>query len=120
VARLLRDAQVLPIWEGTTNVLSLDVTRVLAKPGVAEAFAAELSRLGSRWEPAGLPQDLDLVQKQARRLAFEMAIEWTGALLRHDAQRSARADELALLWSTDCEPAAAKAGAFERIVDGAA
>lgn len=27
----LRDAQVLPIWEGTTNVLSLDVLRALAK-----------------------------------------------------------------------------------------
>jgi alkylation response protein AidB-like acyl-CoA dehydrogenase len=28
--RLLRDAQVLPIWEGTTNVLSVDVVRALA------------------------------------------------------------------------------------------
>ncbi|XP_048582905.1 acyl-CoA dehydrogenase family member 11 [Nematostella vectensis] len=28
---LLRDAQVLPIWEGTTNVLSLDVLRSIAK-----------------------------------------------------------------------------------------
>ncbi|ELT99005.1 hypothetical protein CAPTEDRAFT_179194 [Capitella teleta] len=27
----LRDAQVLPIWEGTTNILSLDVLRALAK-----------------------------------------------------------------------------------------
>ena len=36
--RLLRDAQVLPIWEGTTNVLSLDVFRVLAK--TPEAFNA--------------------------------------------------------------------------------
>ncbi|RWS19480.1 putative acyl-CoA dehydrogenase AidB-like protein, partial [Leptotrombidium deliense] len=27
----LRDAQVLPIWEGTTNVLSMDVLRVLMK-----------------------------------------------------------------------------------------
>jgi acyl-CoA dehydrogenase len=27
--RLLRDAQVLPIWEGTSNILSLDVLRVL-------------------------------------------------------------------------------------------
>jgi len=31
VPRLLRDAQVLPIWEGTTNVLSMDVLRVLAR-----------------------------------------------------------------------------------------
>lgn len=29
--KLLRDAQVLSIWEGTTNILSLDVLRVLTK-----------------------------------------------------------------------------------------
>ena len=29
--RLLRDAQVLPIWEGTTNVLAVDVLRGLAR-----------------------------------------------------------------------------------------
>jgi len=28
---LLRDAQVLPIWEGTTNVMSLDVLRAVTK-----------------------------------------------------------------------------------------
>ena len=26
-----RDAQVLPIWEGTTNILSLDVVRAITK-----------------------------------------------------------------------------------------
>lgn len=31
---LLRDAQVYPIWEGTTNVLALDALRVLAKNGI--------------------------------------------------------------------------------------
>src|SRR5207249_1007621 len=31
IPRLLRDAQVLAIWEGTTNVLSLDVLRVMEK-----------------------------------------------------------------------------------------
>jgi hypothetical protein len=32
---MLRDAQVLPIWEGTTNVLSLDVLRALGRSGSA-------------------------------------------------------------------------------------
>lgn len=32
---LLRDAQVLPIWEGTTNVLSLDTLRALGADGAA-------------------------------------------------------------------------------------
>ncbi|MGB5192943.1 MAG: acyl-CoA dehydrogenase family protein [Polyangiales bacterium] len=39
--RLLSDAQVLPIWEGTTNVLSLDTLRALKQEGVWEAFIAE-------------------------------------------------------------------------------
>jgi len=37
----LRDSQVLPIWEGTTNILSLDVLRVLQKTG------AEVSHLST-------------------------------------------------------------------------
>lgn len=31
VPKLLRDAQVTPIWEGTSNILSLDVLRAIAK-----------------------------------------------------------------------------------------
>jgi len=34
IPELLRDAQVYPIWEGTTNVLALDALRVLAKGGI--------------------------------------------------------------------------------------
>ena len=35
IPRLLRDAQVLPIWEGTTNVLAVDVLRALRRdPGL--------------------------------------------------------------------------------------
>ncbi len=41
--RLLRDAQVLPIWEGTTNVLSLDLLRAEAKDGALTAILADLS-----------------------------------------------------------------------------
>jgi len=37
--RLLRDAQVLPIWEGTTNIQSLDWLRVLQKEGSQAFFA---------------------------------------------------------------------------------
>lgn len=37
--RLLRDAQVLPIWEGTTNIQSLDVLRALQKEGPESYFA---------------------------------------------------------------------------------
>lgn len=41
---ILRDSQVLPIWEGTTNVLSMDTLKVLAKPEASEAMLNELSR----------------------------------------------------------------------------
>jgi alkylation response protein AidB-like acyl-CoA dehydrogenase len=42
---LLRDCQVLPIWEGTTNVLSLDVLRVLGTDDCA--FRALQKEVGS-------------------------------------------------------------------------
>jgi alkylation response protein AidB-like acyl-CoA dehydrogenase len=45
--RLLRDAQVLPIWEGTTNVLALDTLRALAAEGSGAALAGELRRLAA-------------------------------------------------------------------------
>ncbi|MCE7870446.1 hypothetical protein DYH09_08735 [bacterium CPR1] len=38
LARLLRDAQVLPIWEGTTNILALDTFRAMHKEKTHEAF----------------------------------------------------------------------------------
>jgi alkylation response protein AidB-like acyl-CoA dehydrogenase len=54
--RLLRDAQVLPIWEGTTNVLALDVLRALAGEGVEDALAAEIHRhLSEARDPALSP-----------------------------------------------------------------
>jgi len=43
--RILRDAQVLPIWEGTTNVLSLDVLRALAKDRSLDVLTDEVARL---------------------------------------------------------------------------
>jgi len=49
IPRLLRDSQVFPIWEGTTNILSLDTLRVFSKKGfldVAFSFIDhEISRI---------------------------------------------------------------------------
>jgi alkylation response protein AidB-like acyl-CoA dehydrogenase len=42
--RLLRDAQVLPIWEGTTNVLSLELLRGAAKAGGLAPLEREVRR----------------------------------------------------------------------------
>ncbi|MEO8874684.1 MAG: acyl-CoA dehydrogenase family protein [Polyangiaceae bacterium] len=46
--RLLRDAQVLPIWEGTTNVLALDVLRALGKGTGLDAVRSEIERCKSK------------------------------------------------------------------------
>ena len=50
---LLRDAQVFSIWEGTTNVLSLDALRVASGGGALAALQQQISRcaLATR-EPA--------------------------------------------------------------------
>ncbi|HVF20598.1 MAG TPA: acyl-CoA dehydrogenase family protein [Mycobacteriales bacterium] len=45
VPRLLRDSQVLPIWEGTTNVLSLDVLRALSRDRALEGYLAYVDRV---------------------------------------------------------------------------
>ncbi|MFL5510316.1 MAG: acyl-CoA dehydrogenase family protein [Gemmatimonadaceae bacterium] len=44
IPRLLRDAQVLSIWEGTTNVLSLDTLRALNRVDALGAWGADIRR----------------------------------------------------------------------------
>lgn len=44
IPRILRDAQVLPIWEGTTNILSFDMLRVIAHDKRAHRVALNLIR----------------------------------------------------------------------------
>lgn len=41
--RLLRDAQVLPVWEGTTNVLMLDTMRAVRKEAAHEVLLARIA-----------------------------------------------------------------------------
>ena len=103
--RLLRDSQVLPIWEGTTNVLSLDALRVLAKPGVAGAFLAVLERLGSPRRDAAAAalqgvagSDPESAQAAARRLAFTLSEAWIAGLLAEAAGRGQREARVADLW----------------------
>jgi hypothetical protein len=44
---LVRDAQVLPIWEGTTNVLALDVLRAVAKENALGPFLEHVLSLNA-------------------------------------------------------------------------
>jgi len=108
---LLRDAQVLPIWEGTTNVLSLETLRALEAVGGLAVLKREIGILlrGVR-EP-----DLVRISAQVER-AVEQAESWLSAAkgdaLEAGARRFAmtlgRAVELALLahhaqWSLEEE-----------------
>jgi acyl-CoA dehydrogenase len=68
---LLRDAQVLPIWEGTTNVLSLDVLRVVQSHQGLSALRREAGFLLQ-----GL-REAELVKISARvEQALEQAEAW--------------------------------------------
>ncbi len=42
--KLLRDTQVLSIWEGTTNVLSLDALRAIRKENALEPFLSDIEK----------------------------------------------------------------------------
>lgn len=78
IPRLLRDAQVLSIWEGTTNVLSLDALRALEKTNALDAFLADArERLSAiRAEPlsasvARVGEALRAIESFAERAADE-------------------------------------------------
>ncbi len=100
--RILADAQVLPIWEGTTNVLSLDLLRALTKGGSIDALESEIIRLGQTICDELLKQTYVIAQT-----AFNHARQWlensfanptaleTGA--RRFALTCGRSLELALL-----------------------
>jgi alkylation response protein AidB-like acyl-CoA dehydrogenase len=120
--RLLRDAQVLPIWEGTTNVLSLDALRVLAKPGIGDALVGELERLGSPSRDRAADSlaaiaklDPETAQASARRIAFELAEAWIEGLLGEAAESGGREARVAELWRS---PAAVTAADLHSVVDG--
>jgi alkylation response protein AidB-like acyl-CoA dehydrogenase len=89
--RLLADAQVLPIWEGTTNVLSLDTLRALGKGGTLEALHAELERsLGAARDP-GLA-----APSEAARAALRHAIGWVREAMPEPARLEAGARRFAM------------------------
>ncbi|MFN7088007.1 MAG: acyl-CoA dehydrogenase family protein [Burkholderiales bacterium] len=79
---LLRDAQVLPIWEGTTNVLSLDALRALQAGGGLANFRREI---GFILQGVRAP---DLVRISARvEQTAEQAQEWLETAMQSDDAR---------------------------------
>lgn len=100
---LLRDSQVLPIWEGTTNVLALDTLRAL---GTTQSIAPLLAATTRMFESLHDPTLLDL--SRVVTAALNHAESWLResqavdrSVLEAGARRFAltlgRATELALL-----------------------
>ncbi|HSU15114.1 acyl-CoA dehydrogenase family protein [Longimicrobium sp.] len=71
IPSLLRDAQVLAIWEGTTNVLALDTLRALNDAGGLDPVVAEVARCAAEVRDASLG-----APTRAALRATEHAAEW--------------------------------------------
>jgi alkylation response protein AidB-like acyl-CoA dehydrogenase len=98
---LLRDAQVYPIWEGTTNVLALDTLRALRGDGIdhllagagallaeagGDAHGAAVALRAARGRLAALAGERDALESVARGIALTLARGFAAALLaRHAA-----------------------------------
>ena len=112
--KLLRNAQVLSIWEGTTNILSLDALRAIHREGAFEPF---LRQMRERVDAVVHPELLDsairvrealdrieeflpraagdgaeTVEAGARQFAFSLARTAAGALLLEHAQWSVESE----------------------------
>lgn len=85
IPQLLRDAQVFPIWEGTTNVLSLDVLRVAGDPGVLAALEVEAVTLASALRETPLLECASEAQ-----VALERAGKWLRAAQGNQLEAGAR------------------------------
>lgn len=99
---LLRDSQVLPIWEGTTNVLALDTLRALNNDSL-DVFRSVVTTLAGRVLPAldhatnwfTRTSDRSELEAGARRFALtlgrtmELALLINHADLSQDAQTAA-------------------------------
>jgi alkylation response protein AidB-like acyl-CoA dehydrogenase len=89
--RILADAQVLPIWEGTTNVLSLDTLRALGKGGALEAIQAEVDRCLEAVTDAALARPSEVA-----RAALRHAVTWVRSAMPEAERLEAGARRLAM------------------------
>ncbi|MSQ60869.1 MAG: acyl-CoA dehydrogenase [Betaproteobacteria bacterium] len=124
---LLRDAQVLPIWEGTTNVLALDALRAAHGGNALHSMVAEVAAIAGKMRDS----DLKSAVTQAREMmesARRMVAHAPSGEQERNARRIAltlgRSLALALLcaqaqWSLDSgqEPSSTAAARRFRIAD---
>lgn len=92
--RLLRDAQVLSIWEGTTNVLSLDALRAVEKDAALGPFLEDLASCLARVQAPALQAAAERVRAAVRRI--EEYVRWGLSATGDELQAGARGFAFAL------------------------
>ena len=93
LARLYREVPVNAIWEGSGNVMALDVLRVQREPAAAEIVLDDIAaarrgdaKLAAGWEVgAGHLHEPRLLDMQARNLVEGLAVLAAGAILKEHA-----------------------------------
>jgi alkylation response protein AidB-like acyl-CoA dehydrogenase len=119
IPSLFRDAQVFSIWEGATNVLSLDLLRVFEKTSALSSFFQEAERILKIADEKTLRSHVQNLQKiatstkpdewmpSARRLAFHLAQVYAGLLMLEwtasDKSQAPRLDVALQHWVTSIE-----------------
>jgi hypothetical protein len=93
--RLLRDAQVLAIWEGTTNVLALDVLRAIARDDALAPLADDVARRLAAVTRGELAASAERAREALARTRAHAEALAAGAP-RDGAERGARGFALAL------------------------
>lgn len=147
--RLLRDAQVLTVWEGPEHILALECLRVLAKQGPADLLAEVKGRLAGVTDPELIPlrgmvgaqadtfetalslvanADPAVAEVQAVRLMGLMADLLSAVYLLEEALTSGHKSDIAALYIERISPRIGWATTvaermalerFEAIMDGA-
>ncbi|KAJ8042777.1 Acyl-CoA dehydrogenase family member 11 [Holothuria leucospilota] len=127
---MLRDAQVLSIWEGTTNILSLDVLRSVLKSqgqtlqvffkavssrleGASDCNLAAVKEATKRMQQASsdvqgllksaLSENPEVMEMAARDLAYSLSRLYIGSLLVEHASWSEATQEDAMVAQRWCE-----------------
>ncbi len=84
--RLLRDAQVLTVWEGTANILGLELIRLVNKFKAHDLFIHHIEERLNRLQPTN---DVELVQEKTKDLHDELIsfASFDASLQSYEAKR---------------------------------
>lgn len=98
IPALVRNTHVQPIWEGTTNVLSLDLLRAAERDAAVDALFAAIEELGER--AAAIPAVSESASAVKRALG-DLRERWT-RLQAEDPQSAARSFAMSVASTMAC------------------